>query len=68
MEPFKRDLTTGSSRSDVERYFHSRNLIYNATSYSRDTGTDQIEIGEEPPGNLWCEPWRVYIAFEFGFL
>jgi len=61
--PFQRDLHVGTPRTSVETYFHSHSVQYNAI----DNGhTYLVEIAQEPPGNFWCEPWRVYVAFEFG--
>jgi hypothetical protein len=60
--PFQRDLHVGTTRLEVERYFHQHDLIYNAI----DSGdTYLIQIAEEPAWEPWCEPWMVNIAFEF---
>jgi hypothetical protein len=61
--PFQRDLHDGTPRLEVENYLRARNAQYNAIDFGQ---TYLIEIAEEPPGNLWCEPWQVYIALEFG--
>src|SRR5882724_5208901 len=58
--PFQRNLHVGMSKADVEKYLHSRSVEYHVSGR-----THLIQIGEEPPGNLWCEPWRVYVALEF---
>ena len=63
LAPFQRDLHVGTSRTDVEKYFRLHSVQYNAID---DGQTYLVEIAQEPPGNLWCEPWRVNVAFEFG--
>jgi len=63
MAPFQRDLRVGTSRADAEGYLHSHGVEYHATNFGE---THLMQIGEEPPGNLWCEPSRVSIALEFG--
>ena len=63
LAPFQRDLHSGTPRIDVENYFHLHAVQYNAIDDGR---TYLVEIAQEPPGNLWCEPWTVYVAFEFG--
>lgn len=63
MGPFQRDLPVGTSRVEVKKYLNSRSVSYHAID---DGATYLVEIGEEPAGNLWCEPWTVNIAIEFG--
>lgn len=50
----QRDLHAGTPRTDVEKYFHSHSVQYNAID---DGHTYLVEIAQEPPGNFWCEPW-----------
>jgi hypothetical protein len=67
MAPFKRDLPVGIGRRDVERYLHSRDILYNGVQFGGSDGwTYEIEVGEEPDGlGLVCEPWKAYVALEF---
>jgi hypothetical protein len=63
IEHFQHDLALGLSRSEIEKYFHSRGVEYswqngaNAAAYT-------VMIGEET-GGLVCKSWKVYIALEF---
>jgi hypothetical protein len=60
--PFLQDLPVGMPRADVEKYLRLRSVKYHAINNGE---TYLIKIGEESPGNLWCEPWIVNIAIEF---
>ena len=63
LAPFQRDLHVGTSKTDVEKYLHSHDVLYNAIDFGQ---TYLVEIAQEPSGNFWCEPWRVCVALEFG--
>ena len=66
MAPFQRDLRAGTDRPDVKKYLDSHGVKYHSVRYGgSDASTLEIEIGEEPPRNLWCEESYVYIALEF---
>jgi hypothetical protein len=63
LAPFQRDLHRRKSQNRRRKIFSFTCCAYNAIDDGR---TYRVEIAQEPPGNLWCEPWRVYVAFEFG--
>jgi hypothetical protein len=65
MAPFKRDLRSGLSRTDVADYLTSRNIVFNGVKVGGAEGlTYEVQVGEEP-GSLVCESWTVYVAMEF---
>jgi len=44
------------------KVIHQHDLVYNAIDEGK---TYLIEIAQEPSGNFWRDPWRVYITFDF---
>ena len=65
LAPYRRDLTVGMDREQVTAYLKSHNVMCLTVRYGASDGdTCEIKIAEEPDGIL-CEPWTVYVAFEF---
>lgn len=61
--PYQRDLHTGMSRADVEKYLDSRKVEHSWMSFGRAESYAML-IGEEP-GGLVCKSWKVYISLDF---
>lgn len=56
---YRSAVKAGSSRADVESYLQKQNL-----SFDRQVGSDRAKLGEMPR-NLFCQPWKVYLDFQF---
>lgn len=67
--PYKRDLTLGTGREQVMAYLRARGALCHTVRYGGTDGDScEIEIAKEPlvgPDRLFCESWRVYVAFDF---
>jgi hypothetical protein len=59
---YRSALKPGTTRTEVESYLQKQN-----TSFERlpaPASSDRAELGEMPR-NLFCQPWKVYVDFEF---
>ncbi len=52
-------LKPGTSRAQVEDYFQKQNI-----SFDKQPSSDRTKLGEQPR-NLFCQPWKVYLDFQF---
>jgi hypothetical protein len=61
---FRRDLSRGMARANVEKYLDSRRVEYHWVYDGGSAESYFVKIGEDP-GSLVCNPWKVYIALNF---
>ena len=54
-------LKTGTPRSQVEDYLHQRSMSFETQAQD---STDRVSMGQQPR-NLFCQPWKVFLDFEF---
>ena len=65
LAPYQRDLALGMDREQVIAYLRSHEAMCATVRYGGGEGdTCEIKIAEEA-GGVFCEPWTVYVAFEF---
>ena len=58
---FRTALQAGTSRTQVEDYIRQQGMSF---TQGPQTLSDRVSLGEEPR-NLFCQPWNVYIDFQF---
>src|SRR5271169_1907807 len=61
---FRREISVGKARSEVESYLHKQQITYNEVELDGrgSPASVLVKIGEEE--GLACE-WDIYVAFEF---
>ena len=63
--PYQRDLAVGIDREQVITYLRSHDAMCLTVRHGGRQGYScEIKIAQEPAG-IFCEPWDVYVAFEF---
>jgi hypothetical protein len=64
LAPFQRDLHAGMTREDVRSYLDSKKIRWYPVG-AGGAWSYEINIGEEPSYNPFCESWTVYVAMDF---
>ena len=59
---YRSALKPGTSRAEVENYLQKQNVSFERNGAQADS--DRAKLGEMPR-NLFCQPWKVYLDFQF---
>lgn len=54
----------GTSRAQVESYLQKQNVSFERACCGPQAISDRAQLGELPR-NLFCQPWNVYLDFQF---
>jgi hypothetical protein len=54
----------GTNRAQVESYLQKQNISFERACCGPQAISDRAQLGELPR-NLFCQPWKVYLDFQF---
>ena len=61
---YRSAVKPGASRAEVEGYLQKQNMSFERACCGPQAVSDRAHLGELPR-NLFCQPWKVYLDFQF---